>query len=83
MTISIHPSVMDCVYDIVEMYTCWGPIYKHGLTLMPAGIRSHRPGKLWYVITYQFPNLNGCPVEFWEWISNSISHFTMDGMIYP
>ena len=30
---------------------------------------------MWDEITYPFPNLNGCTVEAWEWITNSIQHF--------
>ena len=45
-----------------------GPIYKHGLTLIPAWISIHMPGKVWNEISYTFPNFNSCPVEVWEWI---------------
>ena len=34
-------------------------------------------------ITYPFPNLNGATIEVWEWISNLISHITMDVITYP
>ena len=40
------------------------------------------PRKLWDEITYAFPNLNGCTVEVWEWISNIIPYFIMD-VIHP
>ena len=39
------------------------------------------PSKVWGEITYPFPNFNGCTVELWEWISNSISPF-YDGCNY-
>ena len=45
----------------------WGLLYRHGLTLTPAS--NYILYKMWYGITYPFPNLNGC---FWEWISNFI-----------
>ena len=41
------------------------------------------PNKVWYEITYPFPNFNGYTVEVWEWISNFIPHFIMDVIIYP
>ena len=31
---------------------------------------------MWDKITYLWPNSNDAAVEVWEWISNSISHFT-------
>ena len=31
--------------------------------------------KVWYVITYPFPNFSGWTVEVWEWNSNLIPHF--------
>ena len=36
------------------------------------------PSEVWYEIAYPFPNLNGCTVEVWEWISSFISHFMVD-----
>ena len=32
---------------------------------------------------YPFPNFNGVTVEVWEWISNSIEHFTGHVNTYP
>ena len=32
--------------------------------------------EVWDVITYPFPNFNGCTVEAWEWISNFTTLFT-------
>ena len=49
-----------------------GPFYEHGLSVIPACISNHIPSILWDEITYSFPNLNGCTVEVWEWISNHI-----------
>ena len=34
-------------------------------------------------INYPFPNVNGCTVQVWEWISNFITHFIMYIIIYP
>ena len=33
------------------------------LTLIPAWIRNHMPGKVWDEITYPFLNFNGATVE--------------------
>ena len=33
-------------------------------------ISSYSHYEMWDQITYQFPKLNGCTVEVWEWISN-------------
>ena len=41
----------------------WGPFYLHGLTLIPAWIINHMPGKVWDEITYPFINFNGATVE--------------------
>ena len=32
---------------------------------------------------YPFPNFNGATVEVWEWICNSIPHFTEHVLTYP
>ena len=33
------------------------------------------PGKVWDEITYPFTNLNGAPVDVWEWTTYFIPHF--------
>ena len=40
-----------------------GLFYKHGLTLIPARMSKHMPGKMWGEITYPFLNFNGSTVE--------------------
>ena len=60
-----------------------GPFYHHGLTLIPAWINNHMPRKMWAEITYPFPNLNGCTVEFWELTTNFIPPFIMDPITHP
>ena len=35
------------------------------------------------MITYPFPNFNGCTVEVWEWICNFIPHFIIAVITYP
>ena len=37
---------------------------------------------MWDEITYQFPNVNDADIEFWEWISIIISHFTRHVVTY-
>ena len=44
----------------------------YGLTLIPARICNHNHYRVWDVITYPFPNFNGCTVEVWDWISNFV-----------
>ena len=54
-----------------------GPLYWHGLTLIPARIINHLPGIMWDEISYTFPNpkvLNGT-VEIRKWIINFILHY--------
>ena len=40
------------------------------------------PWEVWDEITYPFLNVNGCPVEVKEWISNFSPHFEMDVITY-
>ena len=40
-----------------------GPFYYYGLTLIPAWISNYIHHKMWYEITYPFPNFNGATVE--------------------
>ena len=42
----------------------------------PAGISNYTHWKLWYEITYPFPNFNGCTFEISDWISFS-SHMLL------
>ena len=44
------------------IYSC-GPIYKHGLTLIPVWISNHIHYKVWDEITSAFLYFNGCTVE--------------------
>ena len=37
---------------------------------------------MWDVITYTFPNFNGCIVEVWEWISDFIPYFREHMLCY-
>ena len=46
-------------------------------------ISNHMPSKVWYEMTYPFPNFNGWSVEVWEWVSHFIPRFTMYVIIYP
>ena len=47
--------------------------YQPGVTLFPAWKSNYIHYKVWNVITYLFPNANGCIVEIWELVSNFIS----------
>ena len=49
----------------------------------PAWISNYIYCIVWDEITFPFPNFNGCKVEIWEWLSNSILHCIMDVIIYP
>ena len=58
------------------------------INLIPAWISNFVNYKVWDKITYPFPNhpfpnLNGCTVGVWEWISNFIPHFTGHMFTYP
>ena len=60
-----------------------GPFYYYGLTLIPACVSNHSYHKVWDVIIYPLPNLNGVTVEVWEWISNFIPQSTGHVITYP
>ena len=40
------------------------------------------PSKVWYGITYPFPNIIGAADEVWEWIRNFIPYVIMDVITY-
>ena len=44
----------------------------NGLTVIPAYIINHMPGKLWDESTYHFSNFNGATADDWARISNLI-----------
>ena len=44
-------------------FMCRGPLYKHGLTLIPTMTGNHKPSKVWDEITYPFPNFNGLGLD--------------------
>ena len=46
--------------------------FLNGLTLIPAWISNYIHYETWDEITYPSPNFNGCTVEVWEWISNTL-----------
>ena len=39
--------------------------------------------KVWYEITWPFPNFSGATFEHYEWMSNFIPHFTGHVITYP
>ena len=52
-----------------------GPIYQHGLLLIPGWRSNYIHYKMWDEIAYPFPNFNCAAVEVWEWISKFIPYF--------
>ena len=69
------------IQPVTLQYTC-GPFHYRGLTLIPALMNDYIHYKMWDEITYPFLNFNGATVEVWEWITNSISHFTGQVITY-
>ena len=53
------------------------------LTSIPVWRSNQVPIKVWDEITCPFPNFNGCTVEVWGWISDSIPHFMINVITYP
>ena len=58
-------------------------IFWHMRALIRTWISNRVPLKMWDETTYLFPNFSGTTVEVWQAISNFISHFIMDVIIYP
>ena len=54
----------------------------YGLTSIRAWISNHITNKVWGGSTYPFPNFVGATVKVWAWISNFITLFIMDVIIY-
>ena len=75
--VSLNREILDkCPFDVL------GPLNWHGLTLIPAWISNHRPGKMWDEITYTFPNSKGvkrspcgmdscCMLQYSKWQKTS------------
>ena len=59
-------------YNQKQFILTSGLFYRHGFTLIPVIAFYHI---VWDEITYPFPNLSGCTIEVWKWISNFIPHF--------
>ena len=83
-------SIKSCESPLLIIALClsvWrshqGPLYWHGLTLIPAWISNYIHYEVQDEITYPFPNFNGAVVEVWEWISNFIPHLTGLVITYP
>ena len=43
---------------------------------IPVGISNFIHYQVWDKINNPFPNVNGCTVEIWEWMTNFILSFT-------
>ena len=67
-----HKHIQFCATWVprrLHIYLYCGHFYQHGVTLIPAWIRSHTSNKFWAEIIYPFPNFNCATVEVWEWTS--------------
>ena len=53
------------------------------ITSIPAWVSNRMSSRVWVEVIYPFPNINGCTISVWKWISNFIPHFIMDVIIYP
>ena len=60
-----------------------GPFYLPELALIPACIYNYIPYRVWYEITYPFPNFNDAADEVREGINNLIPHFTGHVITFP
>ena len=49
-----------------------GPVYQHGLTVIPEWINKYIHDKVWDEITYPFQNFNSATVEVSKWIINFV-----------
>ena len=58
------------------------PFYSNRLTLIPAWISVYIHYIVWDESIYLYPNFNTAAVEVRERISNFITHFTEDVIIY-
>ena len=50
---------------------------------LKVSISNHLPSKVFYEITYPFPNLTDTTVEDWEWIDNFTPHLMIYVNSYP
>ena len=76
---SSYGRVIDTTHNIKQLE----PILLTLLTLTPAQISNYIHYQECHEITNQFLNFNGCTVEVWEWISDFISHLSVDVITYP
>ena len=73
--------------NYVLMEVC-GLTYQEPLLLawiisIPVRVGNYIHYKVWYEITYPFPNFSVGAVEVWEWIDYFIPHFTGHVITYP
>ena len=62
----------------------WGPSYQYRLfSTLHAYIITWAVKCGMDEINYPFPNISGCTIEVWEWMSSFISHFEKDIIFYP
>ena len=55
-----------------------GPFLLIWINFIPVWICNHNHYKMWYEITYPFPNLNGAAVEVGQWWLQLIFYWTYD-----
>ena len=73
----------DFITFEIDMRFSWISYITTAPDTIPAWMSNYIHYKVWVEITYAFPNFNGCTVEVWEWISNSIPHFRGHMINYP
>ena len=74
-----HTSLQSDLLTTVMVFTCKLPVSLIWFNFNPSmDIYTHTPNKVWYEITYSFPNFKGCPIEVCEWKSYFITHFIVD-----
>ena len=76
-------TVTRCETHQVQTFITRGPLYWHGLILIPAWVSDYIHYKVRVEVTYSFPNLNGAIVEVWEYMNYFIPHFTGHVITYP
>ena len=77
-TFSMHWPYLFVVFDIYQ-----GPLLLTWINFNLAWLCNHIHYKVVDEITYPFENLNGASIQVYEWISNSIPHFTRQVITYP
>ena len=65
-------------------YRYSGPVYYHGLTsIIPASIHNCITSPAWDEFSYPWPNIHGCNIDVWEWLSNFTPNIKMGFINHP